>query len=49
MADFVSEVLDFIATHPGEVLLLSFLMLFVFGVYLFIRKTVKEFRKGLEG
>lgn len=49
MADLVSTVLDFVASHPFAVTLLVLLLLFVFGSYLFLRKTVKEFRKGLEG
>lgn len=49
MADLASTVVDFVASNPFAVTLLVLLLLFVFASYLFLRKTVKEFSKGLKG
>jgi hypothetical protein len=49
MADLASTVIDFVASNPFAVTLLALLLIFVFGVYLFLRRTVKEFRRGMKG
>lgn len=48
MAGLASSMVDFVASNPFAVTLLVLLLLFVFGAYLFLRKTVKEFRRGME-
>lgn len=49
MADLASTVLDFVASNPFAVALVTLVLVFVFGAYLFLRRTLTEFRKGLEG
>lgn len=49
MVDAVSWVVEFVTANPIATLLLLALLAFVFYGYLFLRKTVKEFRRGMEG
>ena len=49
MVEPVSWVVDFVAANPVPTVLLALLLLFVFGAYLFLRRTVKEFRRGVQG
>lgn len=49
MADLASNLIDFVASNPIPTVLLVLLLLFVFGVYLFFRKTVQEFKRGFKG
>jgi len=48
MAGIVSGVVDFVASNPVAVVLVVVLLLVVFRLYLFVRRTVKEFRRGMD-
>ena len=49
MAGIVDTVLAGIAQNPVAVGFSVILLLFIFGGYLLLRRTVAEFRKGFEG
>jgi len=49
MAGFVDSVIQFAANNPFAVFFGSLLLLFTLGGYLLLRRTVKEFRRGVEG
>jgi hypothetical protein len=49
MAGIVSSVVDFALSHPLPILLVVALLLVVFRLYLFFRRTLHEFRRGFEG
>jgi len=48
MVDILSGIVDFVASNPLPILLVVALLLVVFRLYLFFRRTVKEFRRGMD-
>jgi hypothetical protein len=48
MAGIVSEAVGFVLSNPLPVLLVVVLLLVVFRLYLFFRRTVHEFRRGFD-
>jgi hypothetical protein len=49
MVSLVDAAAEFAATNPVATLFGAVMLVFIFGGYLLLRRTITEFRRGLDG